>query len=125
MNEVKPFGIEALKREIKDTYEEYYENHIENIDFDSLKRVSKVQKASDIKIEPEIYMFSKNGIETYYNITVNHKVEIWDENDKEITVTTSTLSCKTIDSICENLFDQMECAIDKFEPDELLEEDWR
>lgn len=117
--------IEKFKNEIKDSYNEYFEQHEKELCINDYEKIERLNPASEIEVEPQIFMYQKDGIETVFNIKAHHKIETWEGRDYEIIVDASTLSAKTIERICEDLFNTIECKLDNtFDQPYTVEDYW-
>ena len=116
--------IKELERAVLMDYQEYYDNHKDELRIDDLIRIQDIYRPFKCEISPAINLYGIGGIETYYTIKTFHTVEIVDLVDREIFVETTTVFNKTIESVCENLFDLLHDEIEKIEPNEIDETDY-
>lgn len=116
--------IKELERAVLMDYQEYYDNHKDELRIDDLIRIQDIYRPFKCEISPTINLYGIGGIETYYTIKAFHTVEIVDLVDREIFVETTTVFNKTIESVCENLFELLRDEIEKIEPIEIDESDY-
>lgn len=122
MKDTKEFN--KLENELLMSYQEYYDNHKDELQIDELVRIQDIYRPFKVEISPTINLFGENGIETYYTVKAFHTVEIVGYGDREVFVETTTVFNKTIESICEKWFDLLQDEIEKIEPTEIDEIDY-
>lgn len=122
MKDTREFN--KLENELLMSYQEYYDNHKDELQIDELVRIQDIYRPFKVEISPTINLFGENGIETYYTVKAFHTVEIVGYGDREVFVQTTTVFNKTIESICEKWFDLLQDEIEKIEPTEIDEIDY-